>query len=135
MSKEFDPEVDRAAHCRDRLSPAQQVAPDLLAGALRRRFTPGCTGSTAGLAALRPFHHCSPQRGQYWLVTRSRVLPAGDDAGNTGGDRGGEYPSGGDEQVGEPLLQTVRVEGVLLAEVDDGKQEIQGVGDGVEVRR
>ena len=41
-------------------------------------------------------------------------------ARGSGGDRGGKDPAGSDEEVGEPLIGTGWVEGVFLAEVDNG---------------
>ena len=48
------------------------------------------------------------------------LIPVEEHAGNTSSDCGSEYPSRRREGVGEPLLGTGWVEGVLLAEIDDG---------------
>jgi len=44
------------------------------------------------------------------------LLLAAEDAGGAGGDRGSQYLSGGDEEVGEPLFCACGVERVSLAE-------------------
>src|ERR1700678_4344663 len=97
---------------------------------LRRRLT-GCAGSprlwvnagrwlwrSDGTPPLR-----NARRSALVLLERpasgSRALglglPPGNDAGDAGGNGGGQYPSGGGEQVGEPLLEASGVVGILLA--------------------
>ena len=40
-----------------------------------------------------------------------------------------------DQQIGEPLVRAVRIERLLLTEVDDRQEQVEGVDGGVEVRR
>jgi hypothetical protein len=61
-------------------------------------------------------------------------LVAADGAGDACDDGGGEYPSGGDQGVSQPLGCTSGRVGITQAERADGDEQVQGVGEGIERR-
>lgn len=42
-------------------------------------------------------------------------------------------PSGGDQRGGEPVMPAQGVEGIALAEADDGNQQVEGAEERVEL--